>query len=80
MAQITCKDLALGYENQAIIEHLNFSIHAGDYLCIVGENGAGKTTLMRTLLGLKKQLSGEIFLGDDLQWNEIGYLPQQSDV
>ncbi len=80
MAQIICKDLTLGYDNQAIIENLNFEVHSGDYLCIIGENGAGKSTLMKTLLGLRKQLSGEILLGDDLKWNEIGYLPQQSDV
>ena len=35
---------------------------------------------MKTLLGLKKQLAGEIILGGDMNWNEIGYLPQQSDV
>lgn len=80
MAQITCKNLILGYDNHAIVRDLNFSVNAGDYLCIVGENGAGKTTLMKTLLGLKKPLDGEISLGDELQWNQIGYLPQQSEV
>ena len=37
MAQLTCKNLTLGYDNRAIQEDLNFSIDAGDYLCIVGE-------------------------------------------
>ena len=36
MAQITCKNVTLGYDNHAIIEDLNFSVCAGDYLCIVG--------------------------------------------
>lgn len=80
MTQITCNHLTLGYDNHAILEDLSFSVHSGDYLCIVGENGAGKTTLMKTLLGLKKQISGEILLGEDLKWTEIGYLPQQTDV
>ena len=44
MAQLTCKNLTLGYDNRAIQEDLNFSIDAGDYLCIVGENGSGKST------------------------------------
>lgn len=48
MAQLTCKNLTLGYDNRAIQEDLNFSIDAGDYLCIVGENGSGKSTLMKT--------------------------------
>ena len=43
MAQLTCKNLTLGYDNRAIQEDLNFSIDAGDYLCIVGENGSGRS-------------------------------------
>ena len=80
MAQITCKNLTLGYENRAIQENLNFSINAGDYLCIVGENGSGKSTLMKTLLHLQPPISGTIELGDGLRKNEIGYLPQQTLV
>ena len=80
MAQITCKNLTLGYENRAIQENLNFSIIAGDYLCIVGENGSGKSTLMKTLLHLQPPISGTIELGDGLHKNEIGYLPQQTLV
>ena len=77
MAQLTCKNLTLGYDNRAIQEDLNFSIDAGDYLCIVGENGSGKSTLMKTLLHLQAPISGSIELGDGLKKNEIGYLPQR---
>ena len=80
MAQITCRNLTLGYDNRAIQEDLNFSIGAGDYLCIVGENGSGKSTLMKTLLHLQSPISGTIELGDGLKKNEIGYLPQQTLV
>ena len=80
MAQLTCKNLTLGYDNRAIQEDLNFSIDAGDYLCIVGENGSGKSTLMKTLLHLQAPISGSIELGDGLKKNEIGYLPQQTAV
>ena len=80
MALITCRDLSLGYESQSILDHLNFSVNAGDYLCIVGENGSGKTTLMRTILGLQRPLGGEIAFGDGMLQNEIGYLPQQTAI
>ncbi len=80
MAQIQCKDLALGYDGNVIIENLNFQVQSGEYLCIVGENGSGKSTLMRTLLGLQQPLSGEIAVGDGLKRTEIGYLPQQTRV
>lgn len=80
MALITCRDLALGYESHAILEHLSFLVNAGDYLCVVGENGSGKSTLMRTLLGLQKPLAGSITFSDDMKSNEIGYLPQQTAI
>ncbi len=80
MALLQVKDLSLGYDGQAIVEHLNFDVHAGDYLCIVGENGSGKSTLMKTLLHLIPPMGGQIVTGDGLRKNEIGYLPQQTVV
>ena len=80
MAQMTCQNLSVGYDNRAILKNLNFSINRGEYLCIVGENGAGKSTLMKTLLHLLPPVSGKILLGDGLTENEIGYLPQQTGI
>ena len=80
MALITCTSLSLGYEGNAIVEGLSFTVESGDYLCVVGENGAGKSTLMKTLLGLIPPVSGTIERGEGLKANEIGYLPQQSVV
>ena len=80
MSQIICQNLAIGYDGKAILKDINFSINEGEYLCIIGENGSGKSTLMRTLLHLQQPVSGTILLGDGLQSNEIGYLPQQTAV
>ena len=78
MSLISCRDLALGYAGQCIVENLTFDLNVGDYLCIVGENGSGKSTLMRTLLHLQKPISGTLQYGDGLASCEIGYLPQQT--
>ncbi len=78
MAQLSCKNLSIGYDSKIIQKDLDFSIEKGDYLCIVGENGAGKSTLMKTLLGLKTPLAGHISMEDGVKGNEIGYLPQQN--
>ncbi len=80
MAQLACRNVSLGYEGRAILSELSFEVNAGDYLCIVGENGSGKSTLMRTVLGLQKPLGGSILFGDGLAANEVGYLPQQTQV
>ena len=80
MALLEVKDLAVGYDAHSVLDHLNFTVNEGDYLCIIGENGSGKTTLMRTILKLLEPMSGEIIYGDGLKANEIGYLPQQTVV
>ena len=80
MAELTCRNLTLGYEGSVLFENLTFEVNQGDYLCIVGENGSGKSTLMRTILHLQPPMSGTIALGDGLKPTEIGYLPQQTVV
>ncbi len=80
MLQIECQNLKLGYEKQIVAAGLSFRVHKGDYLCILGENGSGKSTLIKTLLGLKKPLGGSLRFGEDIRANEIGYLPQQSQL
>ena len=80
MPQITCKGLTLGYDGHQVLSNISFEVNAGDYLCIVGENGAGKSTLMKTMLGLLKPMSGTIAFGDGVAPNEIGYLPQHTDL
>ena len=79
MVQIKCNDVSLGYDGKNIVEHLDFEIESGDFLCIVGDNGSGKTTLMKALLGLKKVSSGSIDFADRATGRRLGYLPQQSD-
>lgn len=80
MTLISCKDLTIGHEGKVVVRNLNFSVGAGDYLCIVGENGSGKSTLIKTLLGLIAPLSGSVIFGDGLLQTEIGYLPQQTII
>lgn len=73
---IAIRQLALGY-NDALFEHLSFTINASDRLFIKGRNGAGKSTLVRTLLAHAHGhqphallLDGEIRLGADLRIGE----------
>ena len=80
MAQLICDNLTLGYNSNVILENVSFSVEKGDYLCIIGENGSGKTTLMKTILRLEKPLKGQISTGDGVLPDEIGYLPQQTQV
>jgi zinc transport system ATP-binding protein len=80
MALIDCRDISLSYENNLVISGLSFEVRQGDYICIAGENGSGKSTLLKSMLSLKDLSGGEIVFGDGLNRNEVGYLPQQTEI
>ena len=35
MVQIECRNVSLGYDGVVVSQGVNFSVHAGDYFCIV---------------------------------------------
>lgn len=80
MALLECRNVSLGYDSRVILENLNFQVNSEDYLCIIGENGSGKSTLVKTILGLKSPIKGEIKWGDGITQKDVGYLPQQTVV
>ncbi len=77
---IKVENLSVGYENQPLIEDLNFEINKGDYVCMLGDNGVGKSTLVKTLLNLTQPIKGKIELNEGLKRDEISYLPQVSET
>ena len=58
---VQVKDLAFAYhEEKPLIQDLDFTIGAGERVCVVGKNGKGKTTLLKLLAGHLTQKTGEI--------------------
>ena len=74
---ITCQNVSLGYEGQAVFRNLSFTVEHGDYLWVVGENGSGKTTLIKGMLRLLDPSVGRILFCNELRQGRIGYLSQQ---
>ena len=70
---LTAEDLTIGYGEKILAKKLNFSLHRGDALGIIGGNGTGKTTLVKTLLGEIPELDGKIHWGTKVN---IGYYSQ----
>lgn len=80
MSLLTCENATFAYEGRAVLRNISFNVEKGDYLAVVGENGAGKTTLIKGLLGLKGPVSGNLSYGWGLESDQIGYLPQQTEI
>lgn len=54
------RDLECVRREEAVFEHLSFTVAAGTVLQILGTNGSGKTSLLRLLAGLAQPSTGEI--------------------
>ena len=59
---IVCRDVSLGYEGQSVLTHLDLTIRAGDYLCIVGDNGSGKSTFAKQLDAILLPTDGTVWI------------------
>jgi len=71
---ISIHDLSKSYGIQPVLQHVTFSVGAGERAGLVGPNGSGKTTLLRILTGQQPPDSGVVaFTPSNLR---VGYLPQ----
>lgn len=66
---------ALG--GKVLVDDLSFTVPRGAIVGIIGPNGAGKTTLFRMLIGQEKPDSGNITVGDTVNF---AYVDQSRDA
>jgi len=59
---ISLRNLRVSYSGREILHGINFDVQPGETLVILGGSGSGKSTLLRTLVGLEKPTSGEVWI------------------
>ena len=82
MDMLHITDLCKRFGDKEVLCGLNLSVPEHSIYGFIGKNGSGKTTTMKTVLGLLKADSGEIFVnGEKVAYGQtvtnryIGYLP-----
>jgi branched-chain amino acid transport system ATP-binding protein/neutral amino acid transport system ATP-binding protein len=72
-----------------ILKGLDFSLAAGEIVCVIGPNGAGKSTLLKAIAGLLAPSRGAITFKDrslvgmtprDITRLGVAYVPQEHNV
>lgn len=67
------KDLVVDYGIIRAIKGITLEVEEGNIVAILGANGAGKTSTIRTINGMVKAASGEIFLNGEKITNKEPY-------
>ena len=57
------------FEHQAL-DNVNFAVHRGEFIGIIGHTGSGKSTLMQQMNGLLKPTSGKVLLDGQDIWSD----------
>jgi ABC-2 type transport system ATP-binding protein len=80
---VEVRDLVKRFGSVVAVDHISFSIRAGDIFGILGPNGSGKTTTIRMLCGLMRPTQGTaVVAGADIATepekvkSRIGYMSQ----
>lgn len=54
------RDVSISFDGRPVLEHVSFSVHRGQTLCILGRSGVGKSVSLRMLMGFLQPDSGSI--------------------
>jgi zinc transport system ATP-binding protein len=73
---LVAEGITAGYGRDVVLEGVDLTVSAGDFLAILGPNGGGKTTLLKVLLGLLAPWSGRVVHLHSRRRGALGYVPQ----
>ena len=81
MSLLRFDDIGLEFGDQLILREAEFSIDAGERVCLIGRNGAGKSTTLKLIMGTLEPDRGEILAKQDLIVSQLDQaLPQAMDM
>src|SRR5258708_23614219 len=61
---LSVQNLEAWYGESHILQGIEFNVHAGEVVTLLGRNGAGKTTTLKSVMGIMGKRTGAIRFGD----------------
>lgn len=79
---LNLNNVSVGYDKKIVAKDISLICHPGSIFGLIGLNGAGKTTLIKTILGLRDELDGDISIFGDSKDSisakeRVAYLPER---
>ncbi len=85
---LALRRVTVRYADRPVLRAVNLEVARGELVVLMGRNGSGKTTLLKTLVGLVRPQTGQVWVdgrevtGEDVAsiCRRVGYLPQEADA
>ena len=58
---LSVRNIYKKYENQPLLQGVNFEVRSGETICLLGKSGSGKSTILRIIAGIESPERGEVF-------------------
>ena len=87
--KLLIKKISKSYGSKKVVNDISLEINKGEIVGLLGPNGAGKTTTFYMIVGLVKNDTGKIYIGDEdvsklpiylRSQKGISYLPQEPSI
>jgi len=77
---VELQDVVYRYDDNLLVDHLNFTLIRGDKVGLIGGNGVGKSTLLNILMGALQPQSGSVSMGTKVEMAYFDQMREQLDL
>ncbi len=86
---LAIRELEAWYGESHVLHGIDFDVHAGEVVTLLGRNGAGKTTTLRSIMGLMARRKGSVTLDGrqtiamparQIARLGLGYVPEERGI
>ena len=75
--RLEVQDLTRAFGGRQVVDHVSFTIPAGQVTCLLGPSGCGKSTTLRMIAGVDMQDSGRILVDGKLICDTVFRIPPE---